>query len=45
MKQCDNPDCGKNLEEGEGSTVIGHMYQEFTYCSDCKVLYDEMVTN
>lgn len=44
MEQCDNPECGKELNEGEGSNVIGYMYEEFTYCSDCKILYDNMIS-
>jgi uncharacterized protein with PIN domain len=44
MEQCDNPECGKNLEDGDKSTVIGYMYEEFTYCSDCKIVYDNMTS-
>jgi hypothetical protein len=44
MEQCDNPECGKELNEGEGSSVVGFMYEEFTYCSDCKILYDNMTS-
>mgnify|MGYP003627413325 CR=1 len=44
MEQCDNLECGKNLEEGDNSTVIGYMYEEFTYCSDCKIVYNNMTS-
>ena len=43
MAVCDNPDCAIEINNGEESTVIGYMYEEHTYCPDCKVLYDNMV--